>query len=143
MSLLSCCHSRSVAFQAGAIEGNPYQLTSMGRYIVSLPLDIHLAKMVVYGALFSCLDPILTIAAAMAVRTPFMSPFEKRAEADKARRRFAHGDSDYLTLLKVSLLFFWFFWFFFWLIFTLNQKENDNNNNNNNNNNHDMNKIGI
>ena len=30
----------------------------------------------------SCLDPVLTIAASISFRSPFVSPFEKRDEAD-------------------------------------------------------------
>lgn len=44
--------------------------------------------MVIYGALLRCLDPILTIAACLSYRSPFVSPFENREEADEAKRRF-------------------------------------------------------
>ncbi|PVU99765.1 hypothetical protein BB560_005452, partial [Smittium megazygosporum] len=40
-------------------------LTSLGKLISKLPLDLHLAKMLLYGILLRCLDPILTITAAL------------------------------------------------------------------------------
>ena len=43
----------------------------------------------------------LTIAAALANRSPFMSPFELRKEADASRRAFARGSqSDYLAIVN-------------------------------------------
>ena len=55
----------------------------------------------VAGTIFRALDPVLTIAAGLSFRSPFVAPFEKREEADKARKKFAAGNrSDHLTLLK-------------------------------------------
>jgi HrpA-like RNA helicase len=52
-----------------------------------------------FGCIFRCLDPILTIAASMSVRNPFIVPFDKRDEVDEIRRRFTPYQSDHLTLL--------------------------------------------
>ena len=43
-------------------------LTSLGRHLAALPLPPALGKMLLYGVLFSCLDPILTVACCMAYR---------------------------------------------------------------------------
>lgn len=40
----------------------------MGRHLAKLPVDPGLGKMLVYGAVFKCLDPCLTVAAAIADR---------------------------------------------------------------------------
>lgn len=53
----------------------------------------------IYGALFNCVDTALTIAASMSARNPFMSPFEKRDEADAAKKEFSTEESDHLTTL--------------------------------------------
>lgn len=45
-------------------------------------------KMLIYGAMLGCLDPVATIAAAMSSRTPFVSPLDKRAAADEAKASF-------------------------------------------------------
>jgi ATP-dependent RNA helicase DHX29 len=41
------------------------------------------------------LDPILTIAAAMSFKSPFVRPFGKEDEADKARESFKKGKPFY------------------------------------------------
>jgi ATP-dependent RNA helicase DHX57 len=33
-------------------------------------------------------------------RSPFVAPFDKRTEADEARRAFSLANSDHMTLLK-------------------------------------------
>ena len=53
-------------------------LTALGFHLATLPVDPRVGKMMIYGALFNCVDPALTIAAAMSARNPFMSPFDKR-----------------------------------------------------------------
>eukprot|EP00978_Attheya_sp_CCMP212_P018599 scaffold51117_cov43-Attheya_sp.AAC.3 len=55
--------------------------------------------MMIFGAMFGCIDPALTIAASMTARNPFMSPFDKRDAADAARKEFATEGSDHLTTL--------------------------------------------
>ena len=57
--------------------------------------------MLVYGALLGCVDPILTIAAAMALsRHPFLSPADRRQEANAARKHLCTEMSDQLALLR-------------------------------------------
>lgn len=70
--------------------------------------------MLILGAIFRCLDPILTIAAGLSSKPLFVSPMDKREEAnksvgcfielekpsnslDRARLRFAVENSDLLT----------------------------------------------
>mgnify|MGYP002385190900 CR=1 FL=1 len=38
-------------------------------------------KSILYGAVFQCLDPILTIAACLSEKSPFLTPMDKRDEA--------------------------------------------------------------
>lgn len=64
-----------------------------GRHLATLPVDPKVGKMLLMGAVFQCLGPALTIAAALAHRDPFVLPIERKEEADEARRLFA-GDSD-------------------------------------------------
>ena len=74
-------------------------LTALGFHLATLPVDPRVGKMMIYGALFGCIDPALTIAASMSARSPFMSPFDKRDQADEARQQFATDGSDHLTTL--------------------------------------------
>jgi len=55
-------------------------------------LDPNLGKMLLMGSVFQCLDPVLTIAAALAYRSPFVLPIDRKEEADAVKRSFA-GDS--------------------------------------------------
>ncbi|XP_020576741.1 DExH-box ATP-dependent RNA helicase DExH1 [Phalaenopsis equestris] len=77
------------------------ELTPLGRHLCTLPLDPNIGKMLLMGSIFQCLDPALTIAAALAYRDPFVLPINRKEEADVAKRSFA-GDScsDHIALLK-------------------------------------------
>ena len=76
-------------------------LTPLGRHLVQMPVDARVGKMLIFGALLRCLNPVLTIAAAMSGRSPFLSPADKRAEANAARDRLAaHAHkSDHLAIV--------------------------------------------
>jgi HrpA-like RNA helicase len=43
-----------------------------------LPVDPKLGKMLIMGAVFRCIDPILTVVAGLSVRDPFLLPQEKK-----------------------------------------------------------------
>uniref|UniRef100_A0A0E0BBK8 RNA helicase n=1 Tax=Oryza glumipatula TaxID=40148 RepID=A0A0E0BBK8_9ORYZ len=77
------------------------ELTSLGRHLCTLPLDPNIGKMLLIGSVFQCLDPALTIAAALAYRNPFVLPIDRKEEADAVKRSFA-GDScsDHIALVK-------------------------------------------
>lgn len=85
--------------QALSING---ELTPLGYHLAHLPVDVHLGRMLLTGALLQCLDPILTICASLSLgKSPFLRPFGKEAEADRARLPFKVGHSDLLTLANV------------------------------------------
>jgi ATP-dependent RNA helicase DHX36 len=44
------------------------RLTILGVHLASLPISPQLGKLLLYGLLFNCLDPILTVACAMSYR---------------------------------------------------------------------------
>eukprot|EP00798_Chlamydomonas_sp_ICE-L_P028045 gene28045-31147_t len=69
-------------------EGGVQELSPLGRHLATLPVDVRVGKMLIYAAMLGCLDPITTIAAAMTLRSPFVSPLEKRDEADAAKASF-------------------------------------------------------
>lgn len=50
--------------------------------------------------IFQSVDSVLTIAACLSYKSPFVSPFNKRNEADKRKKSFAICNSDHLTILK-------------------------------------------
>ncbi|KAH7332235.1 hypothetical protein KP509_20G077000 [Ceratopteris richardii] len=77
------------------------QLTPLGCHLATLPMDPRIGKMLLMGAVFQCLGPALTIAAALGHRDPFVLPIDRKEAADEARRRFA-GDSysDHIAILR-------------------------------------------
>lgn len=49
-----------------------------GRKLSMLPVEPKLGKMLILGAIFNCLDPILTVVAGLSVRDPFLMPGDKK-----------------------------------------------------------------
>jgi ATP-dependent RNA helicase DHX57 len=76
------------------------ELTPLGTHLAALPVDVRIGKLILLGAIFNVVDDVLTIAAVLSYRSPFLSPFERRAEADASKRAFAVGQSDHLTALN-------------------------------------------
>lgn len=73
-------------------------LTPLGRQLARLPLDVFLGKLILLGAIFGCLDAMLTIAAMLSSKSPFSVPMGTISQADVARQAFRKGDSDLLTV---------------------------------------------
>jgi ATP-dependent RNA helicase DHX57 len=77
------------------------ELTELGKLLAKLPVDARLGKLILLGQCFGALDECLTIAAALASRSPFMSPMERREQADESKRKFCMGQqSDHLAVLS-------------------------------------------
>ena len=74
-------------------------LTPLGSLLSQLPLDPATGKMLITGVVTQCLDPVLTAAACMSSRDPFIVPTGMRDEAQRARRRFC-DTSDHLAVLR-------------------------------------------
>jgi HrpA-like RNA helicase len=97
----------NVLHEVGAIEVEENgkkrveRLTALGQHLAKLPVDVRLGKMLVFGALFRCMDKVLTIAAALSSQSPF-STFVNDASVAKAKQRaFTDPDSDFLKLCNV------------------------------------------
>ncbi|XP_010926080.1 DExH-box ATP-dependent RNA helicase DExH3 [Elaeis guineensis] len=77
------------------------ELTVLGRHLSMLPVEPKLGKMLILGAIFNCLDPILTAVAGLSVRDPFLTPFDKKDLAESAKSQFSCRDySDHLALVR-------------------------------------------
>ncbi|KAG8388002.1 hypothetical protein BUALT_Bualt02G0079800 [Buddleja alternifolia] len=84
----------------GALDDNE-NLTVLGRNLSTLPVEPKLGKMLILGAIFNCLDPIMTIVAGVSVRDPFLMPFDKKDLAESAKAQFSARDfSDHLALVR-------------------------------------------
>uniref|UniRef100_A0A182NUA0 Helicase-associated domain-containing protein n=1 Tax=Anopheles dirus TaxID=7168 RepID=A0A182NUA0_9DIPT len=97
-------HSLDVLGHMGAIERGPRTPTKLGALLVNLGIDLHLGKALMYAALCKCLDPMITIVAALKVGNPFREPLDEQGEADIMNAKMAlHSRtySDCMVLLRV------------------------------------------
>jgi ATP-dependent RNA helicase DHX29 len=73
------------------------ELTPLGQQLAKLPLDVYLGKLVLVGCIFGCVDAVITMAAMLSSKNPFVSPGGYGGEAERAKLAFKRGDSDLLT----------------------------------------------
>lgn len=83
-----------------AIDCNGH-LTAIGKHISKIPVDLKIAKMLLFGATFNVIDPVLSIAAYLSGKNPLLSPADKRVEAAIAQSVFAVDGSDQLKVCNV------------------------------------------
>ncbi|OQR94480.1 ATP-dependent RNA helicase [Achlya hypogyna] len=83
------------------------RLTPLGAHLARLPMDARLAKVVVFGCILRCIDPIVTIAAALECKSPFMTTADDRSKADDVKRQLSAEipTSDHLLLWSVVKAF--------------------------------------
>ncbi|KAK1258481.1 putative pre-mRNA-splicing factor ATP-dependent RNA helicase [Acorus gramineus] len=98
-------------YQVGAFEGNE-ELTPLGYHLAKLPVDVLIGKIMLYGAIFGCLSPVLTIAACLGHKVPFVYPKDEKQTMEKAKslllndkpeneRKYteSNGQSDHLLMV--------------------------------------------
>ena len=88
--------------RVGALDPGTGDLTPLGSHLTKMPCDPRVGKMLIFGAMLRCLDPLLTVAAAQGHGRPvFFSPPDKREEAEAAKRTLianvAASKSDHLA----------------------------------------------
>ena len=83
-----------------------HRLTRAGAKMARMPLDPHLAAMLLEAKKERVLPEMRVIVAALSVPDPRRRPPEKQADADYAHRTFAEPNSDFLTLLTLWHSFF-------------------------------------
>lgn len=86
--------------ELGAVrDGGGEELTPLGHHLAALPVDARLGKMILFGAIFKTLDPILCIAASLSYKSPLVQPFGQREQARLAHKRFWESHrSDHLAV---------------------------------------------
>jgi ATP-dependent helicase HrpA len=87
-------------FEIGAIDER-HQLTELGRTLSRIPVDPRIARVIVAGADFGCLNEILIIAAALEIQDPRDRPMDRQQQADDAHARWQDEESDFLAYLKL------------------------------------------
>lgn len=86
--------------ELGAIDSEN-RLTILGKKMAQLPIDPHIARMVLAAKEENALREVLIIAAALSIVDPRERPFEKRSEADAMHRKFMIPGSDFLSYVKL------------------------------------------
>ncbi|XP_041014528.1 DExH-box ATP-dependent RNA helicase DExH7, chloroplastic isoform X1 [Juglans microcarpa x Juglans regia] len=74
----------SLLYEVGALEGDE-ELTPLGHHLAKLPVDVLIGKMMLYGAIFGCLSPILSISAFLSYKSPFVYPKDERQNVERAK----------------------------------------------------------
>ncbi|NWU73125.1 DHX29 helicase, partial [Pterocles burchelli] len=87
----------------GACLLNEPKLTPLGQHLAALPVNVKIGKMLIFGAIFGCLDPVATLAAVMTEKSPFTTPIGQKDEADLAKSSLAMAVSDHITIYNAYL----------------------------------------
>ncbi|KAJ7968010.1 ATP-dependent RNA helicase [Quillaja saponaria] len=74
----------SLLYEVGALEGDE-ELTPLGHHLAKLPVDVLIGKMMLYGAIFGCLSPILSISAFLSYKSPFVYPKDEKQNVERAK----------------------------------------------------------
>ncbi|XP_036941732.1 probable ATP-dependent RNA helicase DHX34 [Acanthopagrus latus] len=85
--------------EQGALDSRG-ELTSIGSLLAQLPVDVVIGKMLVLGSLFRLEEPMLTIAAALSVQSPFLRSSQHNPDCATARQPLHSNQGDPFTLLN-------------------------------------------
>lgn len=85
--------------QHGAIDATE-RVTSLGRFLSDLPVDIPLGKMLVFGSMFHQIDTVLSLAAVLSVQSPFTNRAFRDPDCETARKELESTHGDPLTVLQ-------------------------------------------
>ncbi|XP_069017292.1 probable ATP-dependent RNA helicase DHX34 [Embiotoca jacksoni] len=83
----------------GALDSRG-ELTSIGSLLAQLPVDVVIGKMLVLGSLFNLVEPVLTVAAALSVQSPFLRSSQHNPDCATARQPLQSSQGDPFTLLN-------------------------------------------
>ncbi|CAJ1064969.1 probable ATP-dependent RNA helicase DHX34 isoform X1 [Xyrichtys novacula] len=85
--------------EQGALDSRS-ELTSIGSLLAQLPVDVVIGKMLVLGSLFHLVEPVLTVAAALSVQSPFLRSSQHNPDCATARQPLHSNQGDPFTLLN-------------------------------------------
>ncbi|KAK6353217.1 ATP-dependent RNA helicase A [Orbilia brochopaga] len=76
-------------------------LTNLGKVLATMPVEPAFGKMILLGVIFKCLDPMIILGAAAGGRDIFVTPLERKREAQARKKHFAKGtSSDHISLIN-------------------------------------------
>ncbi|XP_063060437.1 probable ATP-dependent RNA helicase DHX34 isoform X2 [Engraulis encrasicolus] len=76
------------------------ELTTIGSLLAQLPVDVVIGKMLVLGSLFNLVEPVLTVAAALSVQSPFLRSAQHNPDCATARQPLHSNQGDPFLLLN-------------------------------------------
>lgn len=82
------------------------EVTALGHHLLELPLPPRLGKMVLVATVLKCLDPVLTIAACLSHKDPFLLPKfpDEKFKCNKVKSAMAGNScSDHMILIRSFL----------------------------------------
>ncbi|KAJ8372778.1 hypothetical protein AAFF_G00277210 [Aldrovandia affinis] len=85
--------------EQGALDSHG-ELTSIGSLLAQLPVDVVIGKMLVLGSVFGLVEPVLTLAAALSVQSPFLRSAQHNPDCATARQPLHSSHGDPFTLLN-------------------------------------------
>ncbi|KAK8137512.1 hypothetical protein PG984_003005 [Apiospora sp. TS-2023a] len=83
-----------------ALTKKEEELTPLGRLLATLPVHPTLAKMIVMGVIFRCLDPMIILGAADCETRLFAVPPGQTGEARASHSEFGGHNSDHISMLQ-------------------------------------------
>ncbi|MFZ5607744.1 MAG: ATP-dependent RNA helicase HrpA [Pseudomonadota bacterium] len=86
--------------ELGAVDAYR-RLTTIGRTMAKLPVDVKLARMLVAAQAHGVLREMLVIASFLGIQDPRERPADARAAADAAHAQFADAKSEFIGILKL------------------------------------------
>ena len=86
--------------ELGAIDSER-RLTTIGRQMARLPVDVKLARMLVAAQQHGCLAEMTVITAFLGIQDPRERPPEAREAADNAHAKFADARSEFVGILRL------------------------------------------
>ncbi|XP_022748669.1 DExH-box ATP-dependent RNA helicase DExH7, chloroplastic isoform X3 [Durio zibethinus] len=91
----------SLLYEVGAVEGDE-ELTPLGHHLAKLPVDVLIGKMLLYGGIFGCLSPVLSISAFLSYKSPFLYPKDEKQNVERAKLALLSDKLDELSDSNVA-----------------------------------------
>lgn len=77
------------------------EITALGRKMARMPVDPRLARMVLAGMEYGCLEEVLVVTSAMSIQDPRERPADKQQQSDQSHARFRHERSDFIAWVNL------------------------------------------
>ncbi|MDN6553491.1 MAG: ATP-dependent RNA helicase HrpA [Bifidobacterium mongoliense] len=93
-----------IELKAVSRQHGEMRLTTVGRQLSKIPIDIRLGRMIIEAARSTTPDTlacVIVVVAFLSLQDPRERPDEKREEADRIHNRYADPTSDFLTALNM------------------------------------------